>query len=377
LGDAYTGYDLDAETAAVDVSPGAERFAEAEQQALARQLPPQTVAERVPVPDDSDSLTRATIAKMCQYIREGADDPLVQRQAHYACQIMGRIGGPPFGVFMFLKHKIRRVLDEGTGLRISEPDAADILISPAVLLRMANPQGDCDDFTMAAAALLAAAGLEQCIVTVACDPRDAQRWSHVFGMVKHPNGEWLPLDCSHGQFPGWMVPQHRISRWQAWDLSGNPIDVPMPVRSRLHAYVGYPKRRGARPFVRQARRGMGQVCTDDMGNIVDCGSAAAAGLTEEELGGLLSQPSPTAPVSVTPSTSTGFNWASLFTPGGVASQAIAGATKVATVAELPAGTSLLPSGAVVSNFGSAVGSFLPILLLAGGAILFLSVVNKK
>ena len=326
----------------------------------------QVVADRTPVPDDSDGLTKATVEKMGEYIRTSAADPLIQNCARYAGGPMARIfPHPAFGVFFFLKHRVRRVLDEGNMFRVGEPGAYDMLISPAVLLRMQNPSEDCDGFTMSAAAMLEALGIPNCIVTVACDPREPQRWSHVFGMVQLPNGEWMPLDCSHGQYPGWMVPASRISRWQAWDLNGNPIDVKQPVRSFLKGYV---------PRLRR-RRGVGQDLSD-LGLTVDPSSDLMSFGTPSiiDSGPLVPGiPSGSSFVlggnpsnAIQPAGST-FDW------GGLVSSALTDATKVASIAELPQGASLTSTGQVI---GSTISSLMPLLLLAAGAFVVIELVSS-
>lgn len=328
------------------------------------------VAERTPVADDSDSLTKTTIGKMCEYIRAGAADPHVIGAAQFAAQRFGRSANNPFsnawGVFWFLKHRVRRVLDEGNMFRVGEPGAWDMLIAPAVLLRMQNPSEDCDGFTMAAAAMLQALGVPQCIVTVACDPREPERWSHVFGMIQLPNGEWLPLDCSHGQVPGWMVPQSRISKWQTWDLNGNPIDVAMPARSHLRGYVG-----------------LGQCSSDptDTSCLTDTSitDLSSYGISPGAIdtGGSVSFPwfVPGAATSTTsgPSSSS-INWGSLLSS--IIPTALTDATKVATVAELPAGASLTSSGNVIGSLGTSISNLMPLILLGLGAFLVLSLVEN-
>ncbi len=292
---------------------------------------------------------------MCEYIAAGAADPFVQQCAAYAAGPMARIfPHKAFGVFFFLKHKVRRVLDEGNMFRVGEPGASDMLIAPAVLLRMKDPAEDCDGFTMAAASMLQALGIPNCIVTVACDPREPERWSHVFGMVQLPNDAWFPLDCSHGVSPGWMVPPSRISRWQAWDLNGNPIDVPMPaIRTQLRGYT---------------RRGMGQDDSSCAGTICADGSVMDASCVCGGGGGLpvLTLPG-TTPVGG--STTSGFSWATL------AGALAADATKVASIASLPAGYSLSSTGAVVPNVSSLLSSLMPLALLAIGAVVLISVVE--
>jgi len=337
--------------------------------------------ERIPAPEDTDELTRVTIAKMCEYIRDGArDNDGVGKAMQYATQVIGRGRTDPYSlawaVFWFLKHRIKKVVDEASMFRLGEPDQADMLISPAVLIRMGrDAQEDCDGFTMLAAAMLAGTRRANVrIITIACDPRDRSRWSHVFLMVAMPGGRWLPLDCSHGSGPGWMVPLQHISRWQAWDLNGNPVDTPaMPAvhRSNLHGFV-------------PVGRGMGDDSGDDSGDTgVDTtvspimvgplapnesyGPPPAGYTCPMDASGNCTAPATalsTASPFPTSTAASGSNaLASIF------SSLFSNAAKVASVAELPAGASLLPSGAVIGSGQTLPGS--GNLLLIGGGILAL------
>ena len=374
------------------------------QNRMCRQLPPHVVAERTPAPTDTDALTKTTIAKMCEYIRAGVPDPVVRQGAQFVAAKFASGRTDPaalaWGVFWFLKHRVKRVLDEQALFRLGEAGQSDMLIAPAVLLRMPEPQEDCDGFTMAAAALLSVLGVESCIITVACDMTDPKRWSHVFGMVHLANGDWMPLDCSHGKQPGWMVPQRQVSRWQAWDLNGNPIDVPPPVRSQLGRYVSTRTPRRGYRF-----SGLGQICTDADGNIVDCGSAESgvdinslpitstailmpslpsgggSATCSNDMGAPVACSDPTAigvfgsgpPISVIPGTTTPasstINW------GNLLSAALTGGIRTAQIAELPAGSTLTPSGAVISSVNSAVSTLIPIALLGLGAFLVISLLS--
>jgi hypothetical protein len=161
---------------------------------------------------------------------------------------------------------------------------------------MKNPSEDCDGFTMLTAALLTILGVRVLIATVATEPDDPSRWSHVF-LVAIVNGQVKPLDTSHGTAPGWMVPRSRINRWQTWTLDGRPADVQIPSFQGLHAYTVFPglgQVRGRRvlraPLVLVKRgrgfgrvRGLGQAdCWCDDGSdassgVCDDGSAPECG----------------------------------------------------------------------------------------------------
>ena len=358
--------------------------------------------ERIPAAADTDTLTQQTIGKMCEYIRDGITDENIQACMGAAIARLGLGRTDPYSlawaVFWFCKHRIKKVLDEAALFRLGEPDQADMLISPAVLIRMADAAEDCDGFTSLAASMLGSSGLlakqDQCIITVACDPRDRRRWSHVFNMIRLANGEWLPLDCHTGKGPGWMIPRGRINRWQAWNLDGQPIDVPPPVRSTLHGYVF----RGAGM---NGLGGLGQCDPADLACLMaesapttDTGSTATLsfpGMTPTTTPAAGSCPSmqqlmgitdPTDPcqaaagaalpagyATAVPSTAgAGAPGANLNT---ILSSLFGNAAKVATVANLPAGYAVSPSGAVVPAGSLSLGNMSPLFLIGGGILLLI------
>jgi hypothetical protein len=210
---------------------------------------PAIALERTRALDDTDGATRQTVEKMCELIRDSARDPYVQRCAAYARDRFAMGSSDPaalaWGCFWYVKHCVKFRLDEGTMLQIGESHDAygqqqqDLLIAPAVLVRMKNPSEDCDGFTMLTAALLTCLGVPVLIATVAADLDDPTRWSHVF-LCAIINGRVKPLDTSHGAAPGWMVPRNRIHRWQTWTLDGRPADVSIPTFQGLHAYQTFP-----------------------------------------------------------------------------------------------------------------------------------------
>lgn len=211
--------------------------------------------ERVPAGDDIDTATRRTIAKMAEYIRSAASDPVLQSIALSAWRRFGGSSPDPlmkcWAVFWFVKHYVRFVNDERTMLEVGvSDDEQDLLIHPSVLIRMSDPHEDCDGFSMLAATLLKILGVSSCLCTVAVNPRDPKRWSHVFVIAHYPGGA-IALDTSHGLHPGWMVPVEHISRWQCWDSdTGYERDDVRPSQMQVHGLVP----RGESMVV---RRGMG------------------------------------------------------------------------------------------------------------------------
>ena len=88
---------------------------------------------------------------------------------------------------------------------INTPEGAlDLIVSPQVMIQMNNPVGDCDCFSTLLASILIALGFKVWFVSIKVDPNEPDRWSHVYLMTYIPDEDrLLPLDASHGSFPGW------------------------------------------------------------------------------------------------------------------------------------------------------------------------------
>jgi hypothetical protein len=208
------------------------------------------IKEVTPGTGDTNVDTGRTVKKMCEYIHAGAKDRTVQAWRNHA---LTKFAAPAWiseeqkacwSFWWLVKHAVKFQKDEPRLFEIGEPDALDLLIAPAVLVKMDKPAEDCDGFTMLLCSLLLIQGIKCYIVTVAVDPQNPDRWSHVFCLAELSDGTRLALDGSHGKFPGWMVPRNHIFRWQAWDLDGNPVDVlPPEQKTKLQGYtrsgVGY------------------------------------------------------------------------------------------------------------------------------------------
>lgn len=227
---------------------------------------------RSSIPGDADDnkATAQTIRQMCQHVRQCLNDPVVKSAADTALGRFGRVALPnlrrrAWGVWWYAKHLIKFVQDETLlASMLNEHGQRELLNPPPVMLRMKQPQGDCDDYTMLVCALLKCLGVPFEVVTIAADPTEPDRWSHVYAVALVEDGARFPMDTSHGKFPGWEVPREHIIRYQAWDESGEPLTGRGPsVRSRLNGYM--PRGLGARRVVRRRRRGLfglGQDITD-------------------------------------------------------------------------------------------------------------------
>jgi hypothetical protein len=355
------------------------------------------VQEKVPAADDPNVATRQTVELMCRYIREGAADELVRWWAECGLARYGQGNRDPqavcWAMYWLVKHAILFARDEPRLFSVGEPDGLDMLIAPALLVRMSQPKEDCDGFTMLLCALLSCLGVKSVIVTIAADPSDPTRWSHVFPMAVMPSGATVPLDASHGNMPGWMVPREHIFRWQAWDLNAMPIEVAIPSKHRagLHGYV--PRGR------RFPRRGMGQ-CYDDEGNGIPCDTGSGDGSTPApiiqpvmtgalpcyDVTGAVTSCGPmpggstglpvggggdvlTGNAGGTPAT-TGSNWASAI------SSIVQAGARDAQLALSPAGSYINSAGQVVTPF-AGVSNILPFLLIGLGIFVVVSMVGHE
>jgi len=201
------------------------------------QLPPgwRPIPERLPSSlSDSNQSTVQTIARMCGLIKDALSDPVILDLARRVSGSWGRGPGELrccWDVFWLCKHRVRFLTDEAAVLGMyGETDQVDFLISPSVLMRMKRPVGDCDDFTMLACALLLINKVQPEIVTVAADPSEPSRWSHVYLRAILPDGRRLVLDPTNGQYPGWEVPACDVFQKQIWDMDGRAIADAAPIR---------------------------------------------------------------------------------------------------------------------------------------------------
>ena len=175
-------------------------------------------------------VTKQTVEKMCEHIRNAQSDPMLQAIAARLATSARTPADQLSAIWLWVKNHIKFLHDDVlTRVLFNEGDHFELLISPPVMLRMKAPSGDCDDFTMLADALACAMGFEWGIVTLACDRKRPGEYSHVYGCAWLPNGVMCPLDCSHGKYPGWEVPAHDIQRKTVWNSNAQVIsDEPGP-----------------------------------------------------------------------------------------------------------------------------------------------------
>jgi transglutaminase-like putative cysteine protease len=181
--------------------------------------------DATPLPEDPDEQVAAVIDLMLGYSDVDGVAPEIRARALAACAQGG--GDCLAGNFSDVKNAITFVQDEDTAAPyeswLSGP-IPETLVRPVDMLRMQSPQGDCDDFSMSMRARLVALGIPATFVTVAVDPEDPARFSHVYVAADCSTGACgrgysgrVPLDASHGPAPGWecgqVAPVWRTQEW--------------------------------------------------------------------------------------------------------------------------------------------------------------------
>lgn len=210
--------------------------------------------ERVPysfisLPESPDGQVRETCREVIRLIRyDAANSALVKEDAH--AYLKAGQGNPIAGTWK-MRDKMRFQNDEKTAAEtdIKDPrlqDTIEVLIRPhdqAKLIRLKDVGfEDCDGYSMYAGCLLTALGIPVSLVTVAADREQPERYSHVYlaAYPEGPKGPRIPLDFSHGKYPGWECPNlGRIQEWPVWITPGESLwRLIGPVAAAIGAYFG-------------------------------------------------------------------------------------------------------------------------------------------
>lgn len=217
---------------------------------------------------DPTEATAETVLYMCELIDDSLADGIVQQATLDADRFRQFAASPWASIWWWAKHHVVFVHHQKLLVAwLGAPDELQLLIRPDALLKMAQPKGDCAVFTTLICAMLDCAGLPWEICTVAVDPRQPGIYSHVYPRVILSDGRRIPLDASHGKWPGWEVPAQHVSAKQVWNSDGEPIEDLAPRFEGLHGVdmrylYGGPGMPG---------EGLGDLTCDDSGNCVDTG----------------------------------------------------------------------------------------------------------
>ncbi len=178
--------------------------------------------------DSPDEQVARTMRRMGELATEDAANPIFQ--AFAARTFAGIDPADKQAIieraFDTVRGAIQFQQDETSGAGLGEwcpADLVEFIVRPVDMCRYIDQGiaiGDCDDFSMLCAALLLTQGIPSKFCTVAADGRAPDQFSHVY-CVAYLDGERIPLDASHGSYPGWEVDQERqITRKGEWSSTG-------------------------------------------------------------------------------------------------------------------------------------------------------------
>ena len=184
---------------------------------------------------DADQQVVRTLGIMGQRVREDASDPGFCSWAQY---VVGAAPGQLSDMdvveaaYSHVKGALKFQRDEVTGAGVGgypTEEVVEVLIRPREMAKFVQQgvgMGDCDDFTMYLAGILTCYGIPCEFCTVAADSRAPSNFSHVY-LVAFPRNDQgvrgrIALDASHGEYPGWEVPNMygRIKQWPVTGISG-------------------------------------------------------------------------------------------------------------------------------------------------------------
>mgnify|MGYP006915175154 CR=1 FL=1 len=174
-----------------------------------------------PLPMDADGQVRAVIERMREYaLADSTSEPVRSAVADAA----SRFPDPDIAcsIFHWIKSRVQFERDETRNreLGIGGDDVlVEVLTRPVDLLTMRGARGDCDDYSMLAASMLIAAGRPVQFCTVAANSNEPGKFSHVYVETVDRHGRRLPLDTSHGKYPGWEVGRFvSVTRFESWPV---------------------------------------------------------------------------------------------------------------------------------------------------------------
>jgi hypothetical protein len=199
------------------------------------------------MPDDPDGQVRQAVARAICLIRQDATSETIDQLMPDGTKqtianpikddaLRAAQGGDPIsGVWKAIKPfiKFKQDADIAKDLQIDPQrkeelerefgklgaDTVEVFIRPADQSLLIALKGlgveDCDGFTMYGACLLTALGIPCSLVTVAAERENPRTFSHIY-VAAYPygrKGQRIPLDFSHGPYPGWECPSARLKEW--------------------------------------------------------------------------------------------------------------------------------------------------------------------
>lgn len=199
---------------------------------------------------NADRATQQTVSEICDQVHVAGRDPIVQQRAVEVCRrfkggpLYAGVPGDPlddprrmaYSAWIAAKLGIKFVHHEELIRRLfNEQGQLQLLIDPRLMVRLPEfCEGDCANFTELICSFLEARGVPWELVVAACDPDQPGVYSHIYPRAILGD-QRLPLDASHGDYPGWHVPAKHTWRAQVFNSNGQPVQD-QASWSGLHGY---------------------------------------------------------------------------------------------------------------------------------------------
>ena len=197
--------------------------------------------------DNPDEQVARTMRRMGELATADATDPIFQ--AFAARTFAGVDPTDKLAIaeraFDTVRGAITFQRDEVSGAGVAGIDPGDVIefiVRPVDMARYIDQGiaiGDCDDFSMLLACLLATQGIPSKFCTVAADDRAPDQFSHVY-VVCYIDGQRIPLDSSHAHIVGGFgreVPNKHGKR-QEWSADGGCSLISLGMIAAA-AYIGW------------------------------------------------------------------------------------------------------------------------------------------
>lgn len=325
------------------------------------QFPGPSVVSRSNAPEDPHQATAITIERMKQWAAHDASSPQVMRATSHALMLAGPDQEQrSVAIHHWISNHCRfREDDPVLRIVLGLEDELEMLITPARLLTMQCPAGDCDCLTTLCMSMHLCAGIPVEPITIKADPEEPERDSHVYCQAVLENGNLIldpAMGCKHHWPAGAEAPDYFDK--QTWGI----LQPERPQRGLQG--LGDPTD--------------GSLYAQLIGQGVDPVDAAAYLNPGELPGGATGPINPST--ATAPSASIDFNK--------LLQQLTAGGLKIATMQATPVGYIQTPQGLVANvgpggqlplnlGIGAGLSSISPLLLLGGGALLLFALLGRK
>lgn len=168
-------------------------------------------------PFNNETSTRDTVEEMARIAIEQAQSPIILR----VVEDLQLTNLSPWDQCLTIYSFVRRTLtfkeDEIQLALDGHHPSSELLRTPEYLLTI-QPEGDCDDYSLLTATLLlAGTNLGVAFGTIKTRDDRPMDWSHIYVVAVGPGGP-IAMDCSHGPYVGWEMPDKFVRVRKYWKV---------------------------------------------------------------------------------------------------------------------------------------------------------------